>query len=236
MAAAQWVAAQVGDPRVQFPGRIVARSPVSAYALYRTAPSRRAVWTSAGVEPDGAVLARRPVTMTLGSPARRRRRRDGSPRRFDHAECGRRRKGGRAWRLARAGAVCRRGGACAAEAAPRWRVSVPRWWWRARLRARAVAAPRVRPRRRDSLPGLRSRRQTATGPRDPRVGARGLAKPIAARSAIAGIRFSDRQKRAGTCRRSPCGTPGTAGRCGCTPSTPAGGRRPCRPRATGRCS
>ena len=70
----QWLAAHRDDPRAQFPGTIVARSPVSAYALYRTARSDRAMWTSAGLEPDGAVLERRPVTMTLdrdaaGSPS-----------------------------------------------------------------------------------------------------------------------------------------------------------------------
>ncbi|MGH3992038.1 MAG: hypothetical protein ACRDSN_06180, partial [Pseudonocardiaceae bacterium] len=32
----EWLAAHRDDPRIQFPGRIVARSPVSPYALYRT--------------------------------------------------------------------------------------------------------------------------------------------------------------------------------------------------------
>ncbi|MGH2745593.1 MAG: hypothetical protein ACRDN8_24495, partial [Thermoleophilaceae bacterium] len=61
----EWVAAYRDDPRVQFPGRLVARSPVSPYALYRTADSDRAAWTSVGLEADGAVLRGEPVTMTL---------------------------------------------------------------------------------------------------------------------------------------------------------------------------
>lgn len=61
----EWLAAHRDDPRIQFPGRVVARSPVSPYALYRTAPSDRAIWTSVGLEGDGAVLARKPVDMTL---------------------------------------------------------------------------------------------------------------------------------------------------------------------------
>lgn len=61
----EWLAAYRNDPRVQFPGTLVARSPVSLYALYRTAASERAVWTSVGLGSDGAVLAREPVTMTL---------------------------------------------------------------------------------------------------------------------------------------------------------------------------
>jgi hypothetical protein len=61
----KWLAAQRGDPRIQFPGTAVAVSPVSSYALYRTARTDRALWTSAGLEPDGAVLAGQPVTMTL---------------------------------------------------------------------------------------------------------------------------------------------------------------------------
>jgi hypothetical protein len=60
-----WVAAQRDDPRVQFPGRIVARSSLSPYALYRTARWDRAVWTSVGLEPDGVLLAGRPVTMRI---------------------------------------------------------------------------------------------------------------------------------------------------------------------------
>jgi hypothetical protein len=61
----EWLAAHSDDPRVQFGGEEVARSPVSRYALYRTAPSDRALWTSVGLEGDGAVLARKPVNMTL---------------------------------------------------------------------------------------------------------------------------------------------------------------------------
>ena len=61
----EWLAAHRDDPRIQFPGTVVARSPVSPYALFRTAPSERALWTSVGLEGDGAVLAGTPVTMTL---------------------------------------------------------------------------------------------------------------------------------------------------------------------------
>jgi hypothetical protein len=64
-----WLAAPRDDPRVQFPGRLVARSPVSRYGLYRTTGSDRAKWTSAGLQPDGAVLAGAPVAMTLDSAA-----------------------------------------------------------------------------------------------------------------------------------------------------------------------
>jgi hypothetical protein len=62
---AKWLAVPHDDPRVQFPGRLVARSPVSRYALYRTTRSDRAKWTSVGLQPDGAMLAGTPVTMTL---------------------------------------------------------------------------------------------------------------------------------------------------------------------------
>jgi hypothetical protein len=64
----EWLAAPRDDPRVQFPARLAARSPVSRYGLYRTAPSDRALWTSVGLQPDGAVLARTPVTMTVDPP------------------------------------------------------------------------------------------------------------------------------------------------------------------------
>ena len=60
-----WVAAYEDDPRVQFPSTLVGRSPVSPYALYRVARSNRAVWTAEGLEADGAVLVKRPVTLTL---------------------------------------------------------------------------------------------------------------------------------------------------------------------------
>jgi hypothetical protein len=60
-----WLAAPRDDPRVQFPGRLVAGSPVSRYGLYRTTRSDRAKWTSVGLQPDGAMLAETPVAMTL---------------------------------------------------------------------------------------------------------------------------------------------------------------------------
>jgi len=70
----RWFAAHPDDPRVQFQGKLVARSPVSPYALYRAGDSDRAVWTSVGLESDGAVLRGGPVTMTLD------RRAAGNPR------------------------------------------------------------------------------------------------------------------------------------------------------------
>jgi hypothetical protein len=65
----EWIAAEQDDPRVQFAGRRVATSPISRFALYRTAPTDRAIWTSVGLQPDGAVVAGEPATMTL-DPAR----------------------------------------------------------------------------------------------------------------------------------------------------------------------
>ena len=65
----EWLAAHRDDPRVQFAGRLVASSPTSPYALYRTAGAERAEWTSVGLQPDGAVLKAAPVTMTLDRAA-----------------------------------------------------------------------------------------------------------------------------------------------------------------------
>ncbi len=65
----EWLAAHSDDPRVQFAGEEIARSPVSRYALYRTAPSDRAIWTSQGLDGDGAVLDDKPVDMTLDAQA-----------------------------------------------------------------------------------------------------------------------------------------------------------------------
>ena len=45
-------------------------SPLCRYALYRTASSQRALWTSTGLQPDGAVLRATPVGMTLDPPPR----------------------------------------------------------------------------------------------------------------------------------------------------------------------
>ncbi|MDQ3849599.1 MAG: hypothetical protein M3296_03155 [Actinomycetota bacterium] len=53
------------DPRVQFAGRVVARSPVSRYTLYRIGPHRRAIWTATNVDGDGAVLEGRAAMMRL---------------------------------------------------------------------------------------------------------------------------------------------------------------------------
>jgi hypothetical protein len=65
----EWLAAQSDDPRVQFGGKEVARSPVSRFALYRTAPADRAIWTTQGLDGDGAVLDDKAVDMTLDAQA-----------------------------------------------------------------------------------------------------------------------------------------------------------------------
>jgi hypothetical protein len=65
----RWLAAYREDPRVQFAGTLVEGSPLSRYALYRTGSSERALWTSAGLQPDGAVLKGAPVDMTLNRSA-----------------------------------------------------------------------------------------------------------------------------------------------------------------------
>ena len=44
-------------------------SPISPYALYRTDASERALWTSTGVQPDGAVVRNAPASMTLNRSA-----------------------------------------------------------------------------------------------------------------------------------------------------------------------
>jgi hypothetical protein len=64
-----WLAAHKDDPRVQFAGTLVASSPVSRYGLYRTRDVERAVWTSAGLQPDGALVRGTPVEMTLDRAA-----------------------------------------------------------------------------------------------------------------------------------------------------------------------
>jgi hypothetical protein len=64
-----WLAAYRDDPRVQFQGRLVARSEFSRYGLYRTGTSERAVWTGTGLQPDGAVLKATPAVMTLDRTA-----------------------------------------------------------------------------------------------------------------------------------------------------------------------
>ena len=71
-----WLAAFRDDPRVQFPGTLVAGSPVSRYGLYRTARSARALWTSPTLQPDGAVLRGPAVSMVLDRAAA------GGPRAF----------------------------------------------------------------------------------------------------------------------------------------------------------
>jgi hypothetical protein len=64
-----WLAANRNDPRVQFQGRLVARSRFTRYGLYRTGSSGRAVWTAVGLQPDGAVVKGAPVGMTLDRAA-----------------------------------------------------------------------------------------------------------------------------------------------------------------------
>jgi hypothetical protein len=64
-----WLAAHEDDPRVQFPGTLVASSPLTRYGLYRTRDAERALWTSAGLQADGAVVKGTPVDMTLDRAA-----------------------------------------------------------------------------------------------------------------------------------------------------------------------
>ena len=61
----QWFVAQPDDPRVQFPGERVASSRNAPFAVWRARGARRALWTADGLEADGALLARRPATLTL---------------------------------------------------------------------------------------------------------------------------------------------------------------------------
>jgi hypothetical protein len=51
-----WLAAFPDDPRIQFRGKLVARSPVSLFSLYRTQPADRAMWTGSGIDGDGALI------------------------------------------------------------------------------------------------------------------------------------------------------------------------------------
>jgi hypothetical protein len=57
--------AQPDDPRVQFPGRRVAMSRTSPFALWQSQGSQRAVWTGGGLGADGALFADRAATLTL---------------------------------------------------------------------------------------------------------------------------------------------------------------------------
>ena len=59
----RWLAVQTDDPRVQFPGRVVVRSPTST--MLEIPSPTRAVWTSAGLETDGYVQKGQTVTMSL---------------------------------------------------------------------------------------------------------------------------------------------------------------------------
>jgi hypothetical protein len=61
----EWLVAQPDDPRIQFAGRPVAESRSSPFAVVRVEGSPRAIWTADGLEADGALLARRPATLTL---------------------------------------------------------------------------------------------------------------------------------------------------------------------------
>ena len=61
----RWFVAQRDDPRVQFPGRLTAKSRWSSFAIWQAHGQARAIWTAAGLEPDGALLARQPATLTL---------------------------------------------------------------------------------------------------------------------------------------------------------------------------
>lgn len=61
---------QGDDPRVQFPGEVVGRSMTLPYVVKRVDTSKRAQWTSVGVDYDGAVSENRPVTMVLDGSVR----------------------------------------------------------------------------------------------------------------------------------------------------------------------
>jgi hypothetical protein len=63
--APRWLAVERDDPRVQFAGRVVARSPSSDFELLQLRPSPLASWTVRDVDGDGAVTKGRPATMTL---------------------------------------------------------------------------------------------------------------------------------------------------------------------------
>jgi hypothetical protein len=64
-----WVVAQPNDPRVQFSGTEVARSDTAPLALYKLDLPATAVWTGAGVDSDGAMLAGSEALLTLNRRA-----------------------------------------------------------------------------------------------------------------------------------------------------------------------
>lgn len=64
----RFLTAQIDDPRVQFADRLVRRSPDSDYGLF-TGTHRRALWTAVGLQPDGSMLARTPVRLTVDRAA-----------------------------------------------------------------------------------------------------------------------------------------------------------------------
>lgn len=66
-----WLVAFYDDPRIQFHGKLVARSPMSRFALYRTARTQSALWTGTGLDGDGAVLKGRPAVFVLDRGADR---------------------------------------------------------------------------------------------------------------------------------------------------------------------
>lgn len=68
-----YLVAQLDDPRVQFAGELVKRSPVTDFGLFRTTPELRSVWTGAGLDGDGALIQDRPVQMTLDRAASKAR-------------------------------------------------------------------------------------------------------------------------------------------------------------------
>jgi hypothetical protein len=61
-----WLAVFRDDPRIQFAGRLVARSTESQFALNRTRPSgNMAMWTGSGLDGDGALLKDTPARFVL---------------------------------------------------------------------------------------------------------------------------------------------------------------------------
>lgn len=62
----RYLAQYEDDPRLQYAGEVVARSPVSPYVLKELEqPGSPAVWTAVGLDGDGALLEGRAATLTL---------------------------------------------------------------------------------------------------------------------------------------------------------------------------
>jgi len=61
----RWLVAQRDDPRVQYGGRRVRRSPSSRYALWELRGPASALWTAVGLHADAVVVKGRPVSFRL---------------------------------------------------------------------------------------------------------------------------------------------------------------------------